>query len=265
MLSKVGTLKSYKLDGRDGEIGKIRELFFDDRHWTIRYLVADTGNWLTGRQVLISPYALVALHKDKQNIEIDLTKKQIEDSPSLSTDEPVSRQFESAYYGYYGWPEYWSGAYMWGPYPYLTRDREQWKEGNQGEKPWDPNLRSTDDVSGHHIQASDGEIGHVEDFILDDESWAIRYLVIDTRNWWPGRRVLVSPQWIERVSWDESKVFINLSRDAIKKSPEYTEASLPTRDYENKLHRHYDRRGYWVGDQSAKERSAQRKTKEAHL
>ena len=177
MLSKVGTLKSYKLDGRDGEVGKISEFFFDDRHWAIRYLVADTGNWLTGRQVLISPYALVALNKDRQNIEIDLTKKQIENSPSLNTDEPVSRQFESAYYGYYGWPEYWSGPFMWGPYPYLTRDREQWEQGNQGEKPWDPNLRSTDDVTGHHIQAADGEIGHVEDFILDDESWVIRYLV----------------------------------------------------------------------------------------
>ena len=102
-------------------------------------------------------------------------------------------------------------------------------------------LRSTHDVSGHHIQAVDGEIGHVEDFIIDDETWAIRYLIINTRNWWPGKKVLVSPQWIERVSWIQSKVFVNLSRETIKHSPEYMEESLLTRDYETGLHLHYNR------------------------
>ena len=114
MLNKAKTLKGYKLDSLDGEIGKVKEFYFDDQHWTIRYLVADTGNWLTGRQVLISPYALVAVNKEEQHIAIDLTKKQIEDSPSLNSDKPVSRQFEEAYYGYYGWPMYWGGPYMWG-------------------------------------------------------------------------------------------------------------------------------------------------------
>ena len=128
MLNKAKTLKGYKLDSLDGEIGKVKEFYFDDRHWTIRYLVADTGNWLTGRQVLISPYALVAVIKEEQHIAVDLTKKQIEDSPSLNSDKPVSRQFEEAYYGYYGWPMYWAGPYMWGDYPYIVRDREKWKE-----------------------------------------------------------------------------------------------------------------------------------------
>ena len=249
MLSKAKTLKGYKLNSNDGEIGKVKEFYFDDRHWAIRYLVADTGNWLTGRQVLISPYALVATIREEQHITIDLTKKQIEDSPSLNSDKPVSRQFELAYYGYYGYPTYWGGPYMWGPYPYLVRDREKWNESTRTEKAsWDPHLRSTHDVSGHHIQAADGEIGHVEDFIIDDETWAIRYLIIDTRNWWSGKKVLISPQWIERVSWSESKVFVNLSRDTIKKSPEYAEASLLTRDYETGLHRHYNRQGYWVDE-----------------
>ena len=253
MLSKAKTLKGYKLDSLDGEIGKVKEFYFDDQHWTIRYLVADTGNWLTGRQVLISPYALVAAIKAEQHIAINLTKKQIEDSPSLNSDKPVSRQFEESYYGYYGWPMYWSGPYMWGAYPYIARDRETWKASTQGEKAWDPHLRSTDAVSGHHIQAADGEIGHVEDFIIDDETWAIRYLIIDTRNWWPGKKVLVSPQWIERVSWNESKVFVNLSRETIKQSPEYTEESLITRDYETGLYRHYQREGYWAGNDHRKE------------
>jgi hypothetical protein len=251
MLSKAKTLQGYKLDSLDGEIGKVKEFYFDDRHWTIRYLVADTGNWLTGRQVLISPYALAAVNKEEQHISIDLTKKQIEDGPSLNTDKPVSRQFEQDYYGYYGYPMYWGGPYMWGYYPYIVRDREKWKEATRAEKAsWGPHLRSTQDVSGHHIQAADDEIGHVEDFIIDDETWAIRYLIIDTRNWWPGKKVLVSPQWIERVSWDESKVFFNLTRAAIKQSPEYTEESLLTRDYETGLHRHYNRQGYWVDEPS---------------
>ena len=254
MLSKAKTLKGYKLDSLDGEIGKVKEFYFDDRHWTIRYLVADTGDWLTGRQVLVSPYALGAVNNESRCITVDLTKKQIEGSPSLDSAKPVSRQFEDAYYGYYGWPLYWNGPYMWGSYsyPFIMRDREKWGESTQNEKTWDPHLRSTHDVSGHHIQAADGEIGHVDDFIIDDETWAIRYLIIDTRNWWPGKKVLVSPKWIERVSWSESKVFVNLPRETIKKSPEYTEESLLTRDYETGLHRHYNRKGYWVDEPAGK-------------
>jgi len=248
MLGKAKTLQGYTLDSLNGEIGKVKEFYFDDRHWTIRYLVANTGNWLTGRHVLISPYALVAVVREEQHITIDLTKKQIEDSPSLKSDKPVSRQFEETYYGYYGWPTYWVGTYMWRYYPYLVRDREKWNKPTQEEKAWDPHLRSTHDVSGHHIQAEDGEIGHVEDFIIDDETWAIRYLIIDTRNWWPGKKVLISPQWIERVSWSESKVFVNLPRETIKQSPEYTEALLLTRDYETRLHGHYHLQGYWVDE-----------------
>jgi hypothetical protein len=248
MLIKAKTLEGFKLDSLDGEIGKVKEFYFDDRHWTIRYLVADTGNWLTGRQVLISPYALGDVNREEQNIAVDLTKKQIEDSPSLDTDKPVSHQFEQAYYGHYLYPIYWGGPYSWGPYPYPMRDREKWKTSTQGKKKGDHHLRSTYGVSGHHIQALDGEIGHVQDFIIDDETWAIRYLVIDTHNWWPGKKVLVSPQWIERVSWGERKVFVNLSRETIKQSPVYTEESLLTRDYEIGLHQHYKRQGYWIDE-----------------
>lgn len=177
MLNKAKTLKGYKLDSRDGEIGKVNEFYFDDQYWTIRYLVADTGDWLTGRQVLISPYALVAVNKEEQHITVDLTKKQIEDSPAWSRDKPVSRQFEQTYFGYYGYPMYWGGQYMWGAYPYIVRDPKMWKESTHNEKTWDPHLRSTHNVSGYHIQAADGEIGYVEDFIIDDETRAICYLM----------------------------------------------------------------------------------------
>jgi len=252
MLNKAKTLKGYKLDSLDGEFGEVKEFYFDDHHWTIRYLVANTGSWLTGRQVLISPYALVAAIKEEEHIAIDLTKKQIEDSPALDSDKPVSRQFEESYYGYYGWPLYWGGPYMWGANPYILRDSAQWEKPPQSENARDRRLRSTDSVQGHNIQALDGQIGHVDDFIIDDETWAIRYLIVDTKNWWPGKKVLVSPQWIERVSWDESKVFVNLSREAIKNSPEYTEESLVTRDYETELYKHYQREGYWSEESAGK-------------
>ncbi len=247
MLLKANTLKGFKLDSLDGEIGTVSEFYFDDRHWTIRYLVADTGGWLSGRQVLLSPYSLVGAVKEDKAIAVNLTQEQIQDSPSLNSDKPVSRQFEMDYHGYYGWPMYWGGPMMWGAYPYLVRDPNQWNTPTETEteKSWDPHLRSTDAVTGHHIQATDGEIGHVVDFILDDETWAIRYLVVDTRNWWPGKKVLISPQWIERVSWSELKVFVNLSREAVKASPEYTEEALITRDYESGLFRHYGGDGYW--------------------
>lgn len=254
MLHKVKTLKGYSLESLDGEIGAVKEFYFDDKQWTIRYLVADTGNWLTGRHVLISPHALVEAIKEERHISVNLTKKQIEDSPSLDSDKPISRQFEEAYNGYFEWPAYWGGPY--GAYPYaVVRDRQKMSDNNQGEKEWDPHLRSTLEVSSYHIQALDGEIGHVDDFVIDDETWAIRYLIIDTRNWWPGKKVLVSTQWIERVSWNESKVFVNLTREAIKQAPEYSEESLITRDYETILHVHYNRRVYWIDEPDAKKHS----------
>lgn len=284
MLHNAKTLSGYTLKSRDGEIGKVREFYFDDRHWTIRYLVADTGVWLTDRQVLISPYALISVNKEDQHIGISLTRKQIENSPPVGSDKPVSRQFEAAYYGYYGWPMYWGGPYMWGAsgYPYVMSEAEPGRPSAQGVNPYaqrlgaspsalsdpdaspdlarddnasNPHLRSTHDVSGHHIQAADGEIGHVEDFVIDDETWAIRYLVVDTVNWWPGKRVLVAARWIERVSWEASKVFVNLSREAIKQAPEFTEEALLTRDYESRLHDHYSRPGYWVDEPIVDEQS----------
>ncbi|MCX6905614.1 MAG: PRC-barrel domain-containing protein [Verrucomicrobia bacterium] len=237
MLSKAKTLKGYKLDSLDGEIGEVKEFYFDDRHWTIRYLVADTGKWLTGRKVLISPYALNRVVESEKHLSVDLTKKQIEKSPPLSTHKPVSQQFEEDYYGYYGWPAYWGGSSVWGNSTYLERDRTK--------------RRSTHEVTGYHLQALDGELGHIEDFVIDDETWTIRYLIVGTKNWWPGKRVLVSPHWMERVSWSESKVFINLSLETIKESPPFTEDSLLTRDYEVGLHRHYNRKGYWMDELAA--------------
>lgn len=251
MLSKTQTLKGYVLSCTDGEIGKVEEFYFDDDYWTIRYLVADTDNWLGDQQVLISPYAIGAVHAEDRRIDIDLTKNQIEASPPLNSDKPVSRRFEEDYFGYYGWPRYWGGPYVKGSYPRVAGDQKNRATSTEAEKDWDPHLRSTRDAIGHTIEATDGNIGHVEDFIVDVETWKIRYLIADTRNLWPGKKVLIATRWIERLSWAESKVYVDLHRDAVEHSPSYTDEAILTRDYEIGLHRHYDRQGYWVASPAA--------------
>lgn len=245
MLSKATELKGYTLQCSDGEIGEVEEFYFDDRYWTIRYLIVNTGNWLPGRQVLVSPHALTAVDKEKRHIAVNLTRQKIEAGPSLDTDKPVSRQFEMAYLQYYGWPNYWDSSNVWGVHPAIAHDPEARKERAPGDEALDPNLRSTRAVSGYRIEAEDGTIGHIRDFIVEDGAWTIRYLVIDTRNWWPGKHVVISPRWIERVSWSESKVFVLLSREAIREAPEYSDALMLTREYEERLHGHYRRPGYW--------------------
>jgi hypothetical protein len=247
MLIKARTLNGYSLKSLDGDIGSVSEFYFDDRFWAVRYLVANTGNWLTGRMVLISPYCLESVNREKQEVRVELSKKEIEESPSIMTHEPVSDQFEGLYNGYYGYPNYWGGPYMWGANPYIESDRSKWGQAAVEANSWDRHLRSTHEVDGYHLSALDGEIGHVDDFILD-ETWAIRYLVIETTNWWPGKKVLISPKWIESISWDQQEVSIKLSREAIQAAPEYTEEALLTRDYEAALYGHYDREGYWADE-----------------
>jgi len=245
MLIKSNTLRGYKLLAMDGEIGKARDFYFDDEFWTIRYLVASTGNWLAGKQVLLAPYALGKVSTENENVEIHLTREQIEGAPSPDSDKPVSRQDEMEFAGYYGWPHYWTDKFLWGAASYAHPDQETFPPDVASDKSWDPHLWSTEAVEANAIHALDGELGHVDDFIIDDATWTIRYLVIDTKNWLPGRKVLVSPRWIDRIDWDGLKVFVNLTRDAIKNSPEYSEDALLDREYEMHLHGHYNRDGYW--------------------
>lgn len=249
MLENAARIHGFKLGALDGEIGRVKDLYFDDANWTIRYLVADTGTWLPERQVLISPWALKRVNEVDKTINVNLTKQQIEDCPSITSDLPVSRQYEIEYYKYYGWPMYWYGPALWGPGPYpayfghgggaveaehrpITEDR-------------DPHLRSTRDMTDYRIHALDGEIGHVDDFIFDDASWVIRYIIVDTRNWWPGKKVLVSPEWISHISWEKSTVDVDLHRDTIKEAPDYDPYSRISREYETQLFDHYRREAYW--------------------
>jgi len=252
MLMNARALQGFKLQGINGEVGKVAQFLFDDHHWTIRYLVAETGDWLTNRQVLISPYAIISVNVETKHMSLNLTKKQIEDSPLLETNMPVSRQFEESYSGYYGLPYYWVGPFVWGAFPELSRNiGVSGKEDNSG-KPLDPNLRSVMDVAGHTIESTNGEVGTAVDFVIDDLAWMIRYIIVETGSWWSGRKVVISPRWISRISWHDRKVFIHLTREAIRESPAYSEELINSREYERRLHSHYNVKTYWDDLQGSK-------------
>lgn len=252
MLTKTTRLNGFAIRATDGELGTVDQLYFDDETWAIRYLMVETGGWLDGRSVLISPMSVVHTDWQARRVDVALTKRQVENSPGIDTHKPVSRQHEAEYLGYYGYPYYWGGPYLWGPefYPAgliipTTASTEAMADRIRRESA-DSRLRSTEAVTGYNMEAADGEIGHVDGFLVDDETWAIRYVEVATRNWWPGKKVLVSPAWIERVSWEEAKVYVGLSREAIKNGPVYSESTAITREYENRLYLHYGRSPYWL-------------------
>jgi len=249
MLSLASSLTGFALQCRDGAIGQVKELYFDDQFWTIRYLVVDTGSWLVDRQVLISPNAVTGIRNLERHVIVDHTRQQIADSPSIDADRPVSRQAEEDYHGYYGWPSYWEGSHTWGSSPFPPRQGGRLSDTGVA-LPWDVHLRSTKQVVGYHIHAADGAIGHVEDFLVDSESWAIRYLVVNAGHWWHGHRVLIAPKWVDAINWPGSLVRVALTREFIHSSPVFDQQALLSRQYEADLHVHYGRPGYWE-DESA--------------
>jgi hypothetical protein len=262
MLRNTNQLKGLSIHATDGELGTANEFYFDDESWAIRYLTVETGGWLGGRQVLVSPYSILRIDMVARRVDVALTKKQVEDSPDIDTRKPVSRQHEASYLNYYGYPYYWGGPYLWGPgyYPSglavpLFATEEVRSARAQGESA-DSHLRSTSEVAGYHIEALDGEIGAVNGFLVDDEAWSIRYIEAVTRNWWPGKDVIFSPAWIEKVSWEESKVSVGLTREKIKGCPEYIESRSITRDYENQVYLHYGRPPYWLRQEDYKDSGA---------
>ncbi len=252
MLVNAAHLKDLEIRATDGKIGTVEQFFFDDETWAIRYLAVETKGWLGDRRVLISPISVVNTDWQAKRLDVSLTKKQVENSPDIDTHQPVSRQHEAAYMGYYGYRYYWGGPNMWGPasypsgLPVPTSVLSDAHADRARKESADSHLRSNQAVTGYHIEATDGEIGHVEGFIMDDRAWAIRYMEVGTRNWWPGKKVLISPTWIQRVSWKHSKVHVGLSREAIKSGPEFVESAPITREYEGRLHLHYGRPPYWL-------------------
>jgi uncharacterized protein YrrD len=228
MLQSIKQLYGETLRASDGEIGHVKNFYFDDHNWAVRYVIVDTGAWLSGRLVLISPRAFGSLQQDGKVLLVNLTREQIENSPSIESHKPVSRQYEEEYYRYYRWPTYWLGDAMWSlsncpvilPPPYPSPSKPA-TEGGGPHNSDDPHLRSTQVVSGYHIQANDGMIGHVTDFMMDDNSWAIRHLVVETGHWFSGKEIVISPNHIDCISYEESKVYVNVTKKAIRQAPEY--------------------------------------------
>jgi hypothetical protein len=253
MLREVKAMHGTVLLARDGEIGKIEEVLFDDQQWTVRYLVVSTGGWLSGRKVLLPPAVLEGPFLNER-LNVNLTRGQVERSPVAETDEPVSRQWETDYHDYYGWPYYWGGMGGFSGGIGFTggmalsgvqlsravgdaQAPQQAADEEAGDKS-DVHLRSTLEVTGYKIEAQDGPLGHIADFIVDDETWNIRYLAADTGDWWPGKKFLLPPDWIKEMNWPERRVEVRVTRDQVQNGPEWNPHAPITPLFEGELFRY---------------------------
>lgn len=267
MLRSFTAFRECTIGATDGDIGQVKDLYFDDQSWTARYFVVDTGSWLSGRTVLVSPIAMRQADWPAHRLPAALTREQVRNSPGIDTDKPVSRQHEVEMLGYYGYAYYWGGTGSWGGGmaptaldpgsaaslgnavgPQAVADQgDQASRARQREdqREDDTHLRSCSAVVGYHIAATDGEVGHVEGYLIDDETWTIRYLVVDTSNWWLGHQVLVAPQWIAGVHWSDRTVSVDLSRAAVQASPDYEPSAILDRHREADLYDHHGRPPYW--------------------
>jgi hypothetical protein len=253
VLWNASRLIGYTIEATDGSIGSVDNFLFDDRSWAIRWLVVDTGAWLPGRHVLVPPSCVDDPEVVDRRFPVRLSREQVKGSPDLDTDAPVSRQYETELYSHYGWTPYWVGGYV--PLggiaapiapPTAALVTAGSKPGVLVEGHGDPHLRATREVTGCYVHATDGDIGHIEDFLVDSGHWTIRYGVVDTKNWWPGKKVLVAPQWLESIDWAEGTVRANMTRQAIRNAPEYDANVTADQAYEERLWRHYGATGYWI-------------------
>jgi sporulation protein YlmC with PRC-barrel domain len=250
MMSVTSAIKGLTICATDGKIGTVSDLLFDDRSWRLRWLVVDTGNWLPGRLVLLHPSSLGAPDFNRMTLHVSLTRERVEASPDIQHDLPVSRQMEQGVYAYYGWDPGWGGgafamdglsAPMSPTAPFaqaMAPDEAASMLTQQGEG--DPHLRSVSATEGYQIHATDGEIGHVSNFLLDNTNWTLRYMIVDTGNWWPGKHVLLSPACVTGIDWVAEEIAINVPIDKVRASPEWDPASLIHGSYEARLREHYD-------------------------
>lgn len=226
-------LKRHAVLARDGEIGRIEQVYFDDQRWIVRYFVVHTGNWLLGRDVLIAPRAVAGVDDENKQIALDLSREQVKNAPPIDRARPVSRHYEVEYHRHYGWLPYWETSAFGMPLPLVETPTEA------VQAPEDPHLRDSNEVAGYGLQAADGELGHVHDLVLDDQDWSIRYFVVDTRNWWPGKKVLIAPAWVNRIRWMDRALSVDLTRELIRTAPAYDPAQIIGHDDEVRLYAHY--------------------------
>ncbi len=242
-------------DSGENDVGSATDMLFDDQYWIIRYIVADVGGWLRGREVLLAVSAVKELQD--QIISMNIDKDQIEHSPPIDTNMPVSRQQERELHDHYRWLNYWDYPTFDNVYPIPARPlpvapptgymgNHQKEARNDLQPNYDTHLRSCREIAGYRIHATDGEIGHIHDFLIDTEIWRIRYLVVKTANLLPGKKTLISPDWIDGIGWSSNEILINSSRESIKDAPHWHYTDGITREYEQILYDHYDKKGYWT-------------------
>jgi sporulation protein YlmC with PRC-barrel domain len=249
MLRTLKDLEHYSVSATDGDVGAVKDFLFDDERWVVRHLVVAVDVF-NGRRVLVSPISIRTADWSRQRFYLALTLDALRNSPSIDVDRPVSRQREREYYDHFGYAYYWRypGAWGLGDVPVTLAGAPPIEATRHPhDPPDDVHLRSANEVRGYHVQGADEAIGHISDFIVDAESWDLRYLIVDTSNWWLGRKVVVPPHWARSVSWSERKVHIDMTRQAIKSSPEWDPSAGVTREYETLLHNYFQRPNYWDG------------------
>lgn len=248
-------MKKYNVKALDGDLGKVKDIYFDDQSWTVRYLVVDTKKWLPGRKVLISPLSMDEVDHENEVVHIQETKKKIKDSPEVDEAEPVSKRHEILISDYFDWPYYWTNIGLWGSYETpraLIRaydDNGEIQSSLEKDVETKYHLRSMNEIqgefSGYQINATNGDIGRVVDFLIDDDMWKAKYLIVETGKWLPGKLVIISPDWIENVDWFNKKVSVDLTKEQIKNGPEYSFYTPLTREFEEKVYDSYGKEKYW--------------------
>jgi len=239
MIRNTEELLGFTLGAVDGEIGRIRDIYFEDRHWAVRYLVADTKKWLPGRKVLLHPPAVKGIDEENKIVRFDLTREQIRQSPSIEEDMPVSRQYEVRYFQHYNWPVYWEGAGIWGPMPgTMPPLREEKDDLPSLENTGDPHLRSVREIVGYTAAGADNDIGKIDDVLFDDQRWMLRYLVVGTGTILPGRKVLIPMDWVSKMSFERSRVDTGITCELAKTAPEYESGKRLTREFETLTYDH---------------------------
>ncbi|MEI9981743.1 MAG: PRC-barrel domain-containing protein [Aliidongia sp.] len=250
MLWDASTIKGYDVEASDGRIGAVTDLLFEDVGWVVRWLVVDVGHWLVGRKVLLPPSALGQPERELRRLPVKLTMQQVKDAPEVDTDLPVSQQFEAHIDQYYSWVPYPIGSEgplgntMAQPFVEPLPFSETWRGAPASDTlepaaPGDPHLRSIAAVTGYHIHATDGDIGHIENFLLEDRDWSIRYLTVDTKNWWPGEKVLISPHSVQEIDWADGSIHVDIDRQKIKDGPRYDPAITVDGAYEARFLTYY--------------------------
>ncbi|MCE4062704.1 PRC-barrel domain-containing protein [Pandoraea sputorum] len=261
MLKTLDELEGCTVRATNGEVGLVKDLYFDDKAWVVRYLIVNTGTWLANRHVLISPISIGRSDWFDDIIPVTITRDQVKHSPDIDTRKPVSRQHETDYLTYYGYPDYRGGVDAWDegtlPGGVVSGDRSERNETHvaqaltsshdeMADRPKrDPHLRSADALSDYRIHASDGDIGRVKGLLVDVHTWAVRYLVVNTSHWWMGHQVAVPIVRIDHVNWLDATVSLALTRDTLKTAPPYDGNARLDRLEEIAIYQHYRLPGYW--------------------